>query len=514
MKQEQSNLFLALTLTLGILLCWSLLFPTPQREEPNRDLTTEQVNQQVATVAIRSPEEKTQEILAGKFLLGFGLQKGGIKSISVGADRLLVNADPGLLAVVLKGQVSEAGSWSTVYEGGAFESRSEAKDGSYEIARSIRPSEGLSPHFLNVSLTIANRSDKTLSFQPEIAAYHPIYAENPMDRSYLHGFVSSGEKVHKIKVKVDGNLAFQGAPRWITSQGKTHLLILQPVKTEGVFHVEQLTRGTEQGWFEAPEESLLPGQSVQYRFRLYAGPIDIAALRQAGLEEAFSFGMMSGITKLLVGVLVWSEGWLKNYGLAIIFVSILIWVFFFPVSWSGIRMMKTMSVLQPQMAQLQKQFKENPQKLNQEMMALYRKHRVNPLGGCLPMLVQIPIFFCFYQALLRFPQLSGARFFLIEDLAKPDAIIRFKGALPLVGESINLLPFLMTAAMFVQQRLTTTTKPVTEEHAMQQKIFQFMPVIFCFFFYSLPSGLVLYWVTNTVLTITQYYAFNRVHRIQ
>ena len=176
-------------------------------------------------------------------------------------------------------------------------------------------------------------------------------------------------------------------------------------------------------------------------------------------------------------------------------------------------MTKVMGKLQPQVERLRKEYGKDSQRMNQEMLRLYQKNRVNPLSGCLPLLFQMPIFIALFQVLTRSPELRGAGFLWIQDLSAPDALIRFSSTIPLLGKSLNLLPILMMLAMFIQQRMTQTAPiALTEEQAMQQKLFRWFPILFGFLFYGLPSGLVLYWVTNTTLTLGQYLLYFRLHR--
>jgi YidC/Oxa1 family membrane protein insertase len=167
--------------------------------------------------------------------------------------------------------------------------------------------------------------------------------------------------------------------------------------------------------------------------------------------------------------------------------------------------MQKMHELHPQMEKLKAQFKDNPQRLNKEIMELYRKYKINPLGGCLPLLLQMPIFVALYQALTKSIALRGASFLWISDLSMPDAVpIPF--ALPIFGNSINILPLAMVALMVVQQKISSKVMggAVTEEQKQQQKIMLIiMPIMFGFIFYNMPSGMVLYWVVSTILTIVE-----------
>jgi YidC/Oxa1 family membrane protein insertase len=162
--------------------------------------------------------------------------------------------------------------------------------------------------------------------------------------------------------------------------------------------------------------------------------------------------------------------------------------------------MKEMQVLQPQVEELRVLHKNNPQRLNKEIMELYKAHKVNPLGGCLPMVLQIPVFFALYQVLSRTVALKGADFLWIKDLSEPDKLFTLPNSLPVIGNEINILPILMAIGMFFQQK--TSMVSISQNQAEQQKIMMIvMPIMFGVLFYHMPSGLVLYWFINSSLTL-------------
>ena len=161
--------------------------------------------------------------------------------------------------------------------------------------------------------------------------------------------------------------------------------------------------------------------------------------------------------------------------------------------------MKAMQAIQPETEQIRKAYSDNPQKMNKEIMGLYKKNKINPVGGCLPMLLQLPIFMSLYQVLLRSVALRGAHFLWIKDLAGPDAAFTLPQKLPIIGSHINILPILMAIAMWAQQKISQGGgKEVSEQQKMMATI---MPVMFGFIFYNMPSGLVLYWFTNTLFML-------------
>jgi YidC/Oxa1 family membrane protein insertase len=196
-----------------------------------------------------------------------------------------------------------------------------------------------------------------------------------------------------------------------------------------------------------------------------------------------------------------------NWGLAIIILSIAVYFLLFPLSIKQMRSMKEMQLLQPKIEALRKDLKDNPQRLNKEIMELYKEHKVNPLGGCLPLLFQMPIFFALYQALIRSVALRGARFLWITDLSSPDKAFVFKNSIPFLGNQINILPILMAIGMFVQQKFSMAK--ATGEAAQQQKMMSIiMPVMFGVIFYQMPSGLVLYWFVNSLLMLCYQFRIN------
>ncbi|MDD2680043.1 MAG: YidC/Oxa1 family membrane protein insertase, partial [Candidatus Omnitrophica bacterium] len=157
---------------------------------------------------------------------------------------------------------------------------------------------------------------------------------------------------------------------------------------------------------------------------------------------------------------------------------------------------------------LRKQYKDNPQKMNKEIMELYRTHKVNPFGGCLPLILQMPIFFALYNALMRSVALKGAKFLWIKDLSEPDKLFILPVSLPVLSNEFNILPLIMAIGMFFQQKISSAA--ASGPSAEQQKIMLIvMPVMFGLIFYRMPSGLVLYWLVNSLLMLGFQLQMNR-----
>lgn len=238
-------------------------------------------------------------------------------------------------------------------------------------------------------------------------------------------------------------------------------------------------------------------------FAVYAGPKEEASLERADhqLSRALDFGYFWFAAIPLLHALRFLNRVFGNYGVAIILLTTAVKVVTIPLTRSTFRHMREMQKLQPQMAKLREKYKDDAAGMQKEMMELYRRHRVNPFSGCLPMILQIPIFIGLYNALSGAIELRHAPFAMwITDLSSPDRLM-------VAGVPVPLLTLLMGVTMLVQQWLT----PQQGDPA-QQRIMMFMPLIFTFMFINLPSGLVLYWLVNNVLTIAQQYWMLRTHK--
>ena len=229
------------------------------------------------------------------------------------------------------------------------------------------------------------------------------------------------------------------------------------------------------------------GNGSDFTVEMYIGPKATEAMTPLGvaLERSVDYGWFAVIAKPLHAVLLWLHTFIGNYGLCIIVLVVLIKLLFYWPTQKSYESMAAMRKLQPEMQRLREIYGDDRQKMGQEMMALYKRHKVNPMGGCLPIVIQIPVFFALYKTLLVSIELRHAPFYgWIHDLSAMDPFY--------------VLPVVMGATMLVQQRLN----PAPPD-PMQAKIMKFLPVLFTFMFLFFPSGLVLYWLVNNVLSIAQ-----------
>ncbi len=228
-------------------------------------------------------------------------------------------------------------------------------------------------------------------------------------------------------------------------------------------------------------------------FSGYSGPKNFKDLKAIDpeLTDVIEYGFFTFLAKPMFLFLSFLQSYIGNWGWTIVFLTIFIKLILFPLSYKGMVSMQKLKDLAPKMKDIQAKYKDDKQKQSMHMMELYKKHGANPMGGCLPLILQIPVFFAIYRVLLNSIELKGAEWILwIEDLAEMDPYY--------------VLPILMGVSMFVQQKIT----PNTMQDEMQKKIFQFLPIIFTFFFLWFPAGLTLYWFVNNLFTIAQQYYIN------
>ncbi|MDD2751515.1 MAG: membrane protein insertase YidC [Candidatus Omnitrophica bacterium] len=248
--------------------------------------------------------------------------------------------------------------------------------------------------------------------------------------------------------------------------------------------------------------NIAPGGQFVQKLHIYLGPLDLKRINAIRPEWAsvVNYGTFDFIGQIVLQLLEFFHRLVRNWGLAIILLSVGIYLLLYPFTLKQMRSMKEMQTLQPKVEALRKTYKDNPQKLNKEILELYREHKVNPLGGCLPLILQMPVFFALYQVMIRCVALKGAKFLWIKDLSEPDKLFLLPVNLPVLGNEFNLLPLLMAGLMFVQQKASLVSSGSTSEE--QQKIMMIvMPIMFGVIFYRMPSGLVLYWFVNSLLML-------------
>jgi YidC/Oxa1 family membrane protein insertase len=339
----------------------------------------------------------------------------------------------------------------------------------------------------------------------QVAPYAQLLRNDPRTKSSMfnvesrafHGpAMDDGTKYRKLDLAADSedsHLSRDVTNGWIAAVQHQFISAIVPPK-DAKYHFTMNLSG-DQYLLAATggTTTVAPGSSATFGETLYVGPKLQSQLEKISprLDRVADYGMLTVLAQPLFTALDWVHGVTGNWGVAIILVTLLLKALFYPLSETSGRSMAKMKLLSPRIKNLQETYKDDRDKLGRAMMDLYKREKVNPATGCLPMIIQIPVFFAFYQVLLESVEMRQAPFaFWIHDLSARDPLF--------------ILPAIMAAAMFMQYKLNpTAADPV------QQKVFMIMPLVMSFTFAFFPAGLVLYWVTNTLLSIAQQWNINR-----
>lgn len=318
------------------------------------------------------------------------------------------------------------------------------------------------------------------------------------------------DKLKEIKVNKVNEKQFEGRIPWVAYE-EPYFMAAIANENDTTFTAKGTTLpdGEIRVSYITPSLNVKPFERITKNFTLYLGPRDLYVLKglQKKLEKAINFGWFDIIAKPLLVTLRFFNKYVSNYGVSIILLTILIKILFWPLTRKSYQSMKEMRKLQPMMAKIREKYKNNKQEMQKQLMNLYKTYKINPMGGCLPMVVQIPVFFAFYRILPSSIELRHAPFVLwINDLSAPERLLSFSFKIPFMAPpyGIPVLTLLMGASMFLQQKMT----PSPGDPA-QAKMMMLLPIVFTFLFINFPSGLVLYWLVNNLLSIAQQYRINR-----
>ncbi|MBU0993726.1 MAG: membrane protein insertase YidC [Proteobacteria bacterium] len=372
-------------------------------------------------------------------------------------------------------------------------------------------------YIFTYSVNIVNNSNATLDDSLEIS-FVDAFPENG-------GYAFEGpcalidnhlEEVKAKKIKTKN--IYTGELEWIAVQDRYFMSSIIPEMKQDLSMHLNLNQSTRISGSNISETyniidtrlvqmigAISPGNQKTLSYDIYMGPKSVRILKGSGyrLDKAVNFGWFDFLAKPCLWLMNVFYDFIPNYGLAIIFLTILIKILFWPLGTKAYKSMNEMKKLQPLMAEINEKYKSDPQKKNQEVMALYKTYKVNPLGGCLPMLVQMPIFLALYKMLYSAIELRHAPFFgWITDLSAPDRLFNFGVVIPFFEPptGIPVLTLIMGASMFIQQKMSPPAGDPS-----QAKMMMMMPLFMTVIFINFSSGLVLYWLINNILSIAQQY---------
>lgn len=354
---------------------------------------------------------------------------------------------------------------------------------------------------IEVKYTLTNNSDHDWSGRvyAQLQRNNPNRSGHRLIRTYTGSIISSPEERYK-KISFDDmedkTLGIEIINGWAAMLQHYFVSALIPGSGDKPYYYYTKALREENRYLigmMSPVSSVSPGTAINLSHRLFIGPIKQQLLKKAAprLELTVDYGKLWFVAKPLFICLNWFHGVTGNWGFAIILITLLVKILFYPLSAAGYRSMANMRQVQPRLMAIRDRYKDDKTRLNQAMMDLYKKEKINPLGGCFPILIQIPVFIALYWVLLESVELRQAGFILwMQDLSSPDPWY--------------VLPVLMGISMFVQQKLNPAPMD-----PVQAKVMMTLPFVFTVFFAYFPSGLVLYWVVNNVLSIAQQWMITR-----
>jgi YidC/Oxa1 family membrane protein insertase len=362
-------------------------------------------------------------------------------------------------------------------------------------------------YLIGLNVTIKNGSDQGIQDKLLVS----LTGSTPAD-ARMYGFEGPSalinEKLEEVKIKdIEEKNTYTGKVTWVALQDRYFMMSVIPDQAAEEASMRLFLKGDSllEAQYLNPAGDIRPGTQQTYQYLLFFGPKSMKVLKDAGhdLGKALDFGMFTVLAKPCVWLMNQLYNVIPNYGIAIIILTILIKIVLWPLGSKSYKSMSEMKKIQPLMKEIREKYKNDKKKMNEEVMGLYRTYKINPLGGCLPMVVQLPVFFALYRMLYQAIELRHAPFFLwIDDLSAPDRLFHFSFSIPFMEPpfGIPVLTIIMGGTMLLQQKMSPPMGDPT-----QAKMMMFMPLIFTVIFINFSSGLVLYWLVNNILSISQQY---------
>ncbi len=359
---------------------------------------------------------------------------------------------------------------------------------------------------IGLTVRIINKSDRDIQGQA-IVGLKKVMPKD-IDRFGFSGpSALINNTLEQIAIKdIAKKNVYPGKVDWIAVEGRYFITALMPVKNQnGELRLNVTGENVITSQYAAPLMEIQANMQASLEYELFIGPKKVSILKQSGhqLDKAVDFGWFDFIAKPCLSFMNYLYQYIPNYGVVIIILTLLIKMVLWPLGSKGYKSMAEMKKLTPLMSEIKEKYKGDKKRIQEETMQLYKTYKVNPIGGCLPMVIQIPVFFAFYRMLYQAIELRHAPFFgWITDMSAPDRLGNFGFSIPFMEApyGIPVLTIIMGVTMFLQQKMSP---PVGD--ATQAKIMQFMPLAFTVIFINFSAGLVLYWLINNVVSIAQQY---------
>jgi YidC/Oxa1 family membrane protein insertase len=365
-------------------------------------------------------------------------------------------------------------------------------------------------YLIGVKTVVRNLSDYPINDRPVLSLISYIQTEDSQYYSFEGPSYLMNSKLEQVKIKkLKGTHSESGTLRWISVESQYFLTSIIPaVVSEAAVQIIRNDRILNHRYI-FDEVHIRPGDQKTFEFNLFLGPKEMKTLRELNndLDRVVHFGMFDFLAKPCLWLMNFLYRYIPNYGVAIIILTILIKMLLWPLGNKSYKSMNEMKKIQPLIAEIKEKYKHDKKKMNEEFMNLYKVYKINPMGGCLPLLLQLPVFFALYRMLYEAIELRHAPFMLwINDLSAPDRLFDFGFSIPFMQApyGIPVLTIIMGATMILQQKMSPPPGD-----PIQAKMMTFMPIVFTVIFINFSSGLVLYWLVNNVLSISQQYYISK-----
>lgn len=556
MNENNRNLILAIVLSIGIMVGWQYFYERPRLEkvviaqkEYNKKMA--EIKQECASSAETMPREEAL-LVAKRVTIESSELSGSISLIGARFDDISLNAYRKDLdndeAVTLLSPANSPDAYFAEIGWHSNISGMNLPDANTiwtADKKDLKPGSDVNLSWVNadkvkfvinitldndymftIKQSVYNASGKPITLSP-YGLINRSYSSSEKAAQILHqGPIGSSNGVLKdvtfeaLKEKTTESLD-AGQIDWLGITDKYWLSAFVPDKTleyKGVFSHAVINKTDRyQVSFVAMQKDLAPGEELSLTHHLFTGAKNVSLLDRYEeqynirlFDRAIDFGMFYIITKPVFNALNFFYKYCGNFGVSILIVTVIIKILMFGVASKSFRSMKRMKDLQPEIDRIKNLYSDDKAKFNQEIMALYKREKVNPVSGCLPLLIQIPVFFSLYKVLYVTIEMRHAPFFgWIHDLSAPDptTIFNLFGLLPFTPPGflvIGVWPILMAGTMYLQQRMSPAPADAT-----QAQVMKFMPLMFLFMFSSFPAGLLIYWTWNNILSIIQQYYITR-----
>jgi len=365
-------------------------------------------------------------------------------------------------------------------------------------------------YLIGLTVNIINQSHESIKDKLYVSL-NSYYTDKSGSQSFEGPSALINNSLEQVKLKdIEEKNTYSGVIKWIAVQDRYFMAAIIPkISLETDIRLKLKDKRYLESQYLNPEKEIRPGSQEKVEFNIFFGPKSMKLLGNLGydLNKSINFGWFDFLAKPTLYFMNFIYGFIPNYGVAIIILTIIIKLLFWPLGSKSYKSMNEMKKIQPLLAGIKEKYGNDKKRMNEEVMGLYKTYKINPLGGCLPMVAQIPVFFALYRMLYETIELRHAPFmFWIKDLSAPDRLFHFAFSIPFMEPpyGIPVLTIIMGATMFIQQKMTPAVGDPT-----QAKMMMILPFVFTVIFVNFSAGLVLYWLFNNVISILQQYIILR-----